>query len=90
MVRTSRCGRDNPGSTPGVVIWVDFILGHDGLAPLFAASNTTHDHPKEIADERERERERKNEREREGKSERRTQLEDTVHLAQVLQQNAVQ
>ena len=57
-------GRDNPGSTPGEVIWVDFILGHDGLAPL-RSLKTTHDHPKEIADSRTRERERKGGRERE-------------------------
>ena len=75
-----------------MVIWVDFILGHDGLAPLRSFKNNTRQSKRDRGREREREkeRERENEREREGKSERRTQLEDTVHLAQVLQQNDVQ
>ena len=66
---------------------VRLLVWSYGLPPC-AASKTTHDHPKEIADEREREREK--EREREGQSERRTLLEDTVHLAHVLQQNDAQ
>ena len=40
-----------------------------GLPPC-AASKTTHDHPKEIADERERERKREREREKEIKKDR--------------------